>query len=75
MLALAGGGWRMGQVLGRPSSRGERPESAPVTPRNLLAAIMQTLFDKRRLRLSCNSSRIQTRSPKLVGKRCLPTVP
>ena len=51
-LVLAGGGWRMGQVIGRSDSRGERPNSDPITPRNLLGTIMQTLFDRSRVRLT-----------------------
>lgn len=40
-LALAGGGMRMGQVIGEADSRGYRPASEPISPQDLMA----TLFD------------------------------
>lgn len=48
---------RMGQVIGRSTSRAEQPNGAPITARNLLATIMQTLFDKDRLRLAESAPR------------------
>jgi len=50
-LALAGGGLRMGQVVGRSSSRAETPASRPITPENLLATVLHVLFDVPALRL------------------------
>ncbi|MBI2804295.1 MAG: DUF1501 domain-containing protein [Planctomycetes bacterium] len=51
-LVLAGGGWRMGQVIGRSDARAERPNGEPISTRNLLGTILQTLFDTNRLRLA-----------------------
>jgi hypothetical protein len=50
-LALAGGGLRMGQVVGRSTSRAEAPASRPITPENLLATVLHVLFDVPALRL------------------------
>lgn len=44
-LALAGGGLRMGQVVGRSSAKAEEPRGGAVTPGNLLATLMHVLFD------------------------------
>lgn len=44
-LALAGGGLRMGQVIGRSTSKAEEPHGDPVTPENLLGTVLHTLFD------------------------------
>lgn len=40
---IAGGGLRMGQVIGRTDSRGERPVGNPYTPQNLLATLYRAL--------------------------------
>ena len=42
-LALAGGGLRMGQVVGESSARAEVPASAPIQPSNLMATVFQVL--------------------------------
>jgi len=42
-LALAGGGLRMGQVVGQSSERAEYPKSTPVTPQHLMATVFQVL--------------------------------
>ena len=44
-LALAGGGLKMGQVVGESDRRVSFPVSDPVTPANLLGTIMHSLFD------------------------------
>jgi hypothetical protein len=49
-LALAGGGLRMGQVVGRSTARAEAPHTSPVTVENLLATVMHVLFDEQTLR-------------------------
>ena len=51
-LLLAGGGLKMGQVIGRSDKTGHRPASTPYTPENLLATILHTLFDSAELRVS-----------------------
>ena len=42
-LALAGGGLRMGQVVGESSSKAETPKSQPVTPQDLSATVLNVL--------------------------------
>jgi len=50
-LAFAGGGLRMGQVIGQSSRKADEPDSDPITPLNLMATIMHTLFDVGKLRV------------------------
>jgi len=50
-LALAGGGLKMGQVIGTSNARAEVPASEPVTVENLAATMLHTLFDPGILRL------------------------
>jgi hypothetical protein len=50
-LLLAGGGLKMGQVIGRSDRQGGAPASEPVTNKHLIATIMNTLFDVGQLRL------------------------
>ncbi|HXX93576.1 MAG TPA: DUF1501 domain-containing protein [Planctomycetota bacterium] len=42
-LALAGGGLRMGQVVGESAAKGDVPKSAPVSPEDLMATIFHVL--------------------------------
>jgi hypothetical protein len=42
-LALAGGGLRMGQVVGESSSRAEVPRTTPITPQDLMATVFHVL--------------------------------
>jgi hypothetical protein len=44
-LAFAGGGLRMGQAIGRSTSKAEEPQSEPVTLDHLFATVMHVLFD------------------------------
>jgi uncharacterized protein (DUF1501 family) len=44
-LLLAGGGLRMGQVIGASDRTGLRAAGDPYTPQHLLATVMHTLFD------------------------------
>jgi uncharacterized protein (DUF1501 family) len=44
-LALAGGGLRMGQIVGESSPRADAPRTAPITIANLLATILYVLLD------------------------------
>jgi uncharacterized protein (DUF1501 family) len=44
-LALAGGGLRMGQVVGESTARAETPKTNPVTISNLLATVLHVLLD------------------------------
>jgi hypothetical protein len=56
-LLLAGGGLSMGRVIGRSSRDGSAPQSEPVTPKNLVATVLHTLFDVGQLRLVPNLPR------------------
>jgi hypothetical protein len=50
-LLLAGGGLRMGQVVGQSSRDAGQPQSDPIHIQNLIATILHTLFDVGELRL------------------------
>ena len=50
-LLLYGGGLKMGQVIGQSSRDGAEPASQPVTPKDLIATIMHSLFDIGQVRL------------------------
>jgi hypothetical protein len=50
-LLLTGGGLRMGQVIGRSDRNAGEPATNPVRIQNLIATILQTLFDVGELRL------------------------
>ena len=50
-LAMAGGGLRMGQVIGQSDRTASVPQTDPVTPANLMATLMHTLFNLGELRL------------------------
>lgn len=56
-LAFAGGGLKMGQVIGQSTSRAEEPRSDPVGVENLLATVLHVLFDIPRLRLTADLPR------------------
>ena len=49
-LAFAGGGLKMGQVIGQSSAKAEEPKSDPVTLDNLFATVMHSLIDVASLR-------------------------
>jgi hypothetical protein len=42
-LALAGGGLKMGQVVGESTAKAEVPKSTPITPLDLMATVFQVL--------------------------------
>jgi hypothetical protein len=42
-LALAGGGLKMGQVVGESNARAEVPKSTPITPQDLMATVFHVL--------------------------------
>ena len=56
-LALAGGGLRMGQVIGKSDRNNGEPAEDPVTPQMLLGTVMHTLFDIGQLRVARNVPR------------------
>lgn len=51
-LLLAGGGLKMGQVIGHSDKNAGAPQSDPVGIQNLIATILNTLFDVGELRLT-----------------------
>jgi uncharacterized protein (DUF1501 family) len=53
-LLLAGGGLRMGQVIGQSTRDAAEPLSEPYNNRRLIATILHTLFDVGELRLEPN---------------------
>ncbi len=50
-LLLAGGGLKMGHVIGQSDAQAARPTTEPYRPENLVATVMNTLFDVTQLRL------------------------
>ena len=56
-LMLAGGGLKMGQVIGESSPDAGEPSSEPVTTENLIGTIMHTLLDVGQVRLMENIPR------------------
>ncbi len=50
-LAFAGGGLRMGQVIGQSARHNDGPASEPVSTADMMATILHTLFDVGQLRL------------------------
>ena len=50
-LAFAGGGLKMGQVIGRSDRTGSQPASDPISSGQVLATLMNVLFDLGQLRL------------------------
>ena len=50
-LMLAGGGLKMGQVVGQSDAMAAEPATDPITIRNLLSTIMHTAFDVGQLRV------------------------
>jgi hypothetical protein len=51
-LVLAGGGLKMGQVIGQSDHQGGAPATEKYTPEHLLATVMETLFDVGQVRVS-----------------------
>ncbi|HEX8914078.1 MAG TPA: DUF1501 domain-containing protein [Humisphaera sp.] len=51
-LAFAGGGLKMGQVIGRSDRNNGEPATEPVTPQMMMATILHTLFDAGQLRVA-----------------------
>ncbi|HWG44499.1 MAG TPA: DUF1501 domain-containing protein [Gemmataceae bacterium] len=57
-LALAGGGLKMGQVIGQSDRLAAHPSSERYTPSHLLATVMQTLLDVGEVRVRANLGRV-----------------
>src|SRR5262249_6275732 len=58
-LALAGGGLKMGQVVGESSSKAEVPKSTPIYPKDLMATIFHVLGIDPQLQFQDHSGRPQ----------------
>jgi uncharacterized protein (DUF1501 family) len=56
-LLFAGGGLKMGQVIGQSDAHATLPASTPYNPSHLLATIFHALFDVGQLRLATNVPR------------------
>jgi hypothetical protein len=56
-LALAGGGLKMGQVVGESAEKVDVPKTTPITPQDLLATVFQVLNIDRRLQFTNQSGR------------------
>jgi len=50
-LAFAGGGLRMGQVIGQSARKADVPGTRPISPPEMMSTIMNTLFDIGEMRL------------------------
>jgi hypothetical protein len=51
-LVLAGGGLKMGQVVGASDRQGSRAKTQPYRPEHLLATVLHTVFDPAELRIT-----------------------
>jgi hypothetical protein len=56
-LALAGGGLKMGQVIGESSRRAETPKTTPITPTDVLATLFHVLGIPQDVHISDNTGR------------------
>lgn len=56
-LLIAGGGLKMGEVIGQSDKQGARPVADPYTPIHLYSTVMHYLFDVPKLRLRTDLSR------------------
>ena len=57
-LALAGGGLKMGQIIGQSDSKAAQPVSQRYTPKDLMATILHTLLDPGKVRLMPGLGRV-----------------
>lgn len=56
-LLIAGGGLKMGQVIGQSDRQAGAPAANPYSPRNLMGTVMETLFDTGELRVTSSLPR------------------
>jgi uncharacterized protein (DUF1501 family) len=56
-LALAGGGLKMGQVIGESAEKVDVPKTTPITPQDLLATVFDVLGIERRIQFTNQSGR------------------
>jgi hypothetical protein len=57
-LALAGGGLKMGQVIGASDKTASQPTSQRFTPKDLMATVLHTLLDPGKVRLMTGLGRV-----------------
>ena len=56
-MLLAGGGLKMGQVIGQSSRDAGTPNSDPIRNKHLISTVLHTLFDVGKLRVARGISR------------------
>jgi uncharacterized protein (DUF1501 family) len=56
-LALAGGGLKMGQVIGESAEKADVPKTTPITPQDLFATVFRVLGIDRRIQFTNQSGR------------------
>ena len=56
-LALAGGGLKMGQVVGESAEKADVPKSTPITPQDLMATVFHVLDLDRRIQFTNQAGR------------------
>jgi hypothetical protein len=56
-LALAGGGLKMGQVVGESAEKVDVPKTTPITPQDLMATIFQVMNIDRRIQFTNQAGR------------------
>jgi hypothetical protein len=56
-LALAGGGLKMGQVIGESAEKADVPKTTPITPQDLFATVFEVLGIDRRIQFTNQSGR------------------
>ena len=56
-LAFAGGGLKMGQVIGESAEKADVPKTTPITPQDLMATVFQVLDIDRRIQFTNQSGR------------------
>jgi uncharacterized protein (DUF1501 family) len=56
-LALAGGGLRMGQVIGESAPKGDIPKSTPIRPQDLMATVFHVLGIDPKVQFTSNAGR------------------
>ncbi|MDA1015859.1 MAG: DUF1501 domain-containing protein [Planctomycetota bacterium] len=56
-LVFAGGGLRMGQVIGESNAKAEVPATAPISPTDMMATVLHALFDVGEMRLDSSVPR------------------
>ncbi len=56
-LAMAGGGLKMGQVVGESAEKVDVPKTTPITPQDLLATVLDVMGIERRIQFTNQAGR------------------